>query len=223
MQDLVDAYFFLNNLRTKQSSTNIVEECYKILNNNQGYQLPIEVQKVADVFYPQQNALSQKDQEVLVQGVQEYVASGCEGDMADMISKIKAFDPSLVSNDFPNELAIKEYMNSNKPKFRDESNFIDSYTFEKDYYFAMGDNRDNSADSRSWGFVPDDHIVGTPVFIWMSFNGDRGGLQYDRLFSFVSKDGVSKSYLIHFLIGGLALWGANKLWKNRKAKKEAAK
>ena len=47
---------------------------------------------------------------------------------------------------------------------------ITSYTFKKDYYFMMGDNRHNSEDSRYWGFVPDDHIVGKAVFVWMSLD-----------------------------------------------------
>ncbi len=223
VKELAEAYLHLHKLRTSPTNSDIREECYQILNNNQGYPLPDAIQKLADVFYIQQNGLNQNDVNKLIEEVQEYIASGCEEEMADLLNKLKAFDQNLVKNDFPNELAIKEYMSSSKPKFRDDNGFIDKYTFEKDYYFAMGDNRDNSADSRAWGFVPDDHIVGTPVFIWMSYNGERGGLQYDRLFSFVSKDGISKSYLFHFLIGGVLLWLANKLWKNRKAKKAEAK
>ena len=48
----------------------------------------------------------------------------------------------------------------------------------------MGDNRHNSADSRYWGFVPEDHIVGKPIFIWWSKDPDRG-VRWNRLFRFV--------------------------------------
>ncbi len=62
------------------------------------------------------------------------------------------------------------------------------YTFKLDYYWMMGDNRHNSADSRYWGFVPEDHIVGKPIFIWWSSNPDfkgLGGIRFSRLFSWV--------------------------------------
>ena len=51
-----------------------------------------------------------------------------------------------------------------------------SYTFKMDYYWMQGDNRHNSADSRYWGFVPEDHIVGKPIFIWWSSDPDRRGI-----------------------------------------------
>lgn len=65
----------------------------------------------------------------------------------------------------------------------------DTYTFQMDYYWMQGDNRHNSADSRYWGFVPEDHIVGKPLFIWMSLDKDRslfdGGIRWKRLFKWV--------------------------------------
>ena len=61
-----------------------------------------------------------------------------------------------------------------------------SYTFKQDYYWMMGDNRHNSQDSRYWGFVPDDHIVGKAVFVWFSKDTKWGtGIRWDRVFSLV--------------------------------------
>lgn len=62
------------------------------------------------------------------------------------------------------------------------------YTFTMDYYWMMGDNRHNSADSRYWGFVPEDHIVGKPIFVWWSSDPDRSGIRgvrWNRIFKWV--------------------------------------
>ena len=63
-----------------------------------------------------------------------------------------------------------------------------SYTFQQDYYFMMGDNRHNSLDSRYWGFVPEDHIVGKPALIWLSIDGNKSfpqSIRWRRFFKFV--------------------------------------
>ena len=82
------------------------------------------------------------------------------------------------------------------------------YTFKQNYYWMMGDNRYRSEDSRSWGFVPEDHIVGKPVFIWFSIDGINDGfknwkIRWDRVFTTVNLDGEPKSYKWYFLVGVL--------------------
>lgn len=64
----------------------------------------------------------------------------------------------------------------------------DEYTFQQNYYFMMGDNRHNSLDSRYWGFVPEDHVVGTPIMVWLSTDRDRTfpkNIRWGRFFKFV--------------------------------------
>ena len=81
-----------------------------------------------------------------------------------------------------NELEIKDgkiFINSEEAQ---------SYTFQQDYYFMMGDNRHNSLDSRYWGFVPEDHIVGKPALIWLSIDGNKKfpkNIRWRRFFKFV--------------------------------------
>ena len=61
----------------------------------------------------------------------------------------------------------------------------DSYTFNMNYYFMMGDNRNNSQDSRFWGFVPEDHVVGKAFLIYFSWDADSNFPRLGRLFNLI--------------------------------------
>lgn len=96
------------------------------------------------------------------------------------------------------------------------------YTFKQDYYWMMGDNRHRSEDSRFWGFVPEDHVVGKPVFIWFSIEGINDGIKnwrirWDRVFTTVDGPGERLSYFPYFLVV-LALWQGYSFFRKRKLK-----
>ena len=99
----------------------------------------------------------------------------------------------------------------------------DEYIFKQNYYWMMGDNRYKSEDSRSWGFVPEDHIVGKPVFIWMSIEGINDGfknwkIRWNRVFTTVNLDGEPKSYRWHFLVTILIIYAITEYRKRKKSK-----
>jgi len=97
----------------------------------------------------------------------------------------------------------------------------DTYTFNQNYYWMMGDNRHNSEDARFWGFVPFDHVVGKPVFIWFSIEQSKKPflrrIRWDRVFTTVHASGEPKSYLWHVIAFSVLLWGFSFFRKKRKA------
>ena len=126
---------------------------------------------------------------------------------------------SLNMNSIPfYERIIEDYEN-NQLEVIGEHIFVNgkkstSYTFKQDYYWMMGDNRQNSLDARSWGYVPFDHVVGKPVLIWFSIN--EGKIRWERLFTTVGGNGKPVSYLMYFLIALAGYIGYSFLRKNKK-------
>jgi signal peptidase I len=101
-----------------------------------------------------------------------------------------------------------------------------TYTFKQDYYWMMGDNRDHSEDSRAWGYVPEDHIVGKPVFIWMSFDNFNDGManwkpRWDRIFTTVGGDGQPRSYFRYFLLALVGYFVIDFLRKRRRKQQKS--
>lgn len=100
---------------------------------------------------------------------------------------------------------------------------VTSYTFQQDYYWMMGDNRNFSEDSRYWGYVPADHIVGKPVFIWFSVDNINNGIsnwkiRWDRVFTTVGGDGEPYSYFRWFLLALGGYFLVDYLLKRKKKK-----
>jgi signal peptidase I len=121
---------------------------------------------------------------------------------------------------------ITDYENKdlkvNGSEIRIDGKVVNSYTFDQNYYWMMGDNRHNSEDSRYWGYVPENHIVGKPIFIWLSIDPNGKGLnkiRWDRVFTTVSGEGQPQSYFKLFLLALVAFFVGEYFWKKRKEKK----
>ncbi len=124
---------------------------------------------------------------------------------------------------------IEEYEGNNLTidgdKIYINGELAETYTFQQDYYWMMGDNRHNSEDARYWGYVPFDHVVGKPVFLWFSIEQQDPRnpkswfkrIRKERLFTTVHASGKPVSYLPHFLGFLILLWGYSFYKKKRKA------
>ena len=102
---------------------------------------------------------------------------------------------------------INEYekndLQVNGDEIRINGKVASTYTFKQDYYWMMGDNRHNSLDARYFGYTPADHVVGKPIFIWMSWDSNGKGImnkiRWERVFTTVSGEGQPQSYFKYFL------------------------
>lgn len=127
-------------------------------------------------------------------------------------------------------MIIEEYEHNdlivNGDEIRINGQIANSYTFKQDYYWMMGDNRHNSEDSRYWGYVPADHVVGKPVFIWMSLDQNVpwskaiDKIRWERMFTTVGGSGQPVSYFIYFVIALAGYFGYN-FYRKRKKKANA--
>ncbi|GIM59371.1 signal peptidase I [Capnocytophaga canimorsus] len=133
---------------------------------------------------------------------------------------------TLTSDNLPlYERIIRVYEN-NKLEVKEGTIYINNtptnqYTFTYDYYWMMGDNRHNSEDSRFWGFVPEDHILGKPVMVWMSLDRNASGLnkiRWDRLFTTVNGEGEPVSYRYYALIIIVLVWGGYEFYSRKRKK-----
>lgn len=172
-------------------------------------EFPSGMLKVADAYYWKDNANYSDD---------------------DMIALGKEFE-NFFNDNYKSQLEelktlFSSFEDSEKEVYLINGKMTNEYQVKQGYFFMIGDNRHRSGDSRMWGYVPEDHIVGKPVFVWMSLSDTQGGLldriRWDRVCSFVDTDGLSRSYKIEVLIL-ILLWTAfNRLyWQPRKKKKKA--
>ena len=154
-----------------------------------------------------------------------------EDNFGPLVLPKKGMQVTLTRENYPiYKKLIREYEKNDFIKKADRfylnGQEVTQYTFKQDYYWMMGDNRHKSEDSRFWGFVPADHIVGKPVFIWFSIEGINDGIKnwrirWNRLFTTVGLEGKPRSYFPHFIVI-VALWQLFSWYRKRKVKKETA-
>lgn len=134
---------------------------------------------------------------------------------------------SLSAENLPLYKRIIEVYENNSLEIKGNDIFINgqktnTYTFKQNYYWMMGDNRHNSEDSRYWGFVPEDHVLGKPVLVWMSVDKNASGfnkIRWNRLFTTVNGEGEPVSYRYYALVIIIVTWGGYEWYARRRKKK----
>jgi signal peptidase I len=144
------------------------------------------------------------------------------GKTVKLDSKSLPFYKKIISEYEGNDLKV------NGNEIRINGQIATDYTFKQNYYWMMGDNRHNSLDARYFGYTPENHIVGTPVFIWMSIDGINNGIKnwrirWDRLFTTVNGKGQPQSYFQYFLVLLAIYFVGDYFWKKKKKEKELNK
>ncbi|MFR9524235.1 MAG: S26 family signal peptidase [Rikenellaceae bacterium] len=194
-----DTRQFIYGVQTTSPLSNAVLEKFQITEaygNGSTYQMPLSEAKAEEI---------RKLPNVIA--VTQYIASGANPDIfpsdekrgwnqdnfGDLWIPARGATVELTSDNLPLYSRIITLYEGNELKVEDDKIFIngqqtDSYTFAMNYYWMMGDNRHNSADSRFWGFVPEDHIVGRPAMVILSLDANGSfpsNIRWNRLFKFV--------------------------------------
>lgn len=141
-----------------------------------------------------------------------------KGQTVKLDRKSLPFYKKIISEYEGNDLKV------NGDEIRINGEIATTYTFKQNYYWMMGDNRHNSLDARYFGYTPEDHIVGTPIFIWMSIDGINNGIKnwrirWDRLFTTVNGEGQPQSYFKYFLFLLALYFVGDYFWKKKKKEK----
>ncbi len=138
-----------------------------------------------------------------------------KGDVITLTKETLPFYKRIIDEYEHNEFEIKEdgaiYINGEQ---------TNTYTIQQDYFWMMGDNRQRSLDARYWGYTPFDHVVGKPVFIWMSLDQNEKAfnkkIRWDRLFTTVHGSGKPKSYFLYFIIAVVLYYAGKEVYKRKK-------